>query len=45
VTQQFSGPIPPPEMLERFERVVPGSATMIVDQAREQTGHRMGLES
>jgi len=41
----YSGPIPPPALLEEFERIAPGSAKQIIEQAFKQSDHRMGLEN
>lgn len=43
-TEIFSGPIPPPEILEAYERVVEGSANRILTMAEEQSKHRKKLE-
>lgn len=43
-SQTFSGPLPPPEVLEKFESVVPGSAERIIKMAEEQSAHRKYLE-
>lgn len=43
-TEIFSGPIPPPEILEAYERVVKGSANRILTMAEEQSKHRKKLE-
>jgi|UniRef100_A0A7V6DR12 uncharacterized membrane protein len=40
-----SGPLPPPELLENYERVVPGSAERILVMAENQSAHRQQLES
>lgn len=40
----FSGPHPPPEMLEAYERILPGLANRIVCQGESQTTHRQQLE-
>lgn len=40
-----SGPLPPPEILENYERVVPGSAERILVMAENQSAHRQKLES
>jgi uncharacterized membrane protein len=40
----FSGPLPPPEILARFDEVVPGAAARIIDMAQKQSDHRMDLE-
>lgn len=42
--QTFSGPIPPPEMLERYEKLVPGAANRILTMAEAQSSHRRDLE-
>jgi uncharacterized membrane protein len=40
-----SGPLPPPELLENYERVVSGSAERILVMAENQSAHRQQLES
>lgn len=40
----YKGPIPPPEVLEGYERIVPGSAKRIIDNALKQSEHRRALE-
>ncbi len=40
----YRAPVPPPETLQGYEQIVPDSAKQIMDQAREQTAHRMRLE-
>lgn len=44
VSQSFSGPLPPPEILGRYEEVVPGSAERIIKMAEGQFSHRTELE-
>jgi uncharacterized membrane protein len=46
VAQQisFSGPLPPPEALERYNQVLPGAADRILKMAEQQSQHRQGLE-
>src|SRR3989338_5638440 len=44
VHQSFSGPLPPPEVLQKFEEVVPGSADRIIKMAEGQFAHRIDLE-
>lgn len=41
----YSGPTPPVEVLEGYERVAPGSAKQILDQFIKQSNHRMELET
>lgn len=40
----YSGPLPPPDVLKRFDEVVPGSAERIIKMAEEQSTHRKDLE-
>lgn len=42
--QSFSGPIPPPEALERYNDVLPGAAERIIAMAERQQEHRQDLE-
>lgn len=41
----FSGPLPPPQILEDYNRIVPGSANRIIAMAERQADHRRRLES
>jgi uncharacterized membrane protein len=41
----YAGPLPHPDILEKFEKVVPGSADRIIKQAERQTEHRISIES
>jgi uncharacterized membrane protein len=43
--QSFSGPLPPPEILRKYEEVLPGSAERIISMAERQGSHRQDLES
>lgn len=40
----FSGPLPPPEILKKFDEIVPGSAERIIKMAEGQFIHRTELE-
>lgn len=40
----FSGPLPPPEVLKKFDEVVPGAAERIIKMAEGQFAHRTELE-
>ncbi len=40
----FSGPLPPPEMLARYDEIIPGSAERILTMAESQSLHRRELE-
>ena len=41
----FSGPLPPPVLLEKYEQICPGAADRILKQWETQTEHRQGLEN
>ncbi len=41
----FAGPLPPPQILEDYNRIVPGSANRILSMAEKQADHRRHLES
>ena len=41
----WSGPIPPPAVLESFERAMPGLAREIVDEFRAEAKHRRDIEA
>jgi uncharacterized membrane protein len=41
----LSGPLPPPQILERYDKVVPGGAERIVGWVEKQSGHRQDMES
>ncbi|MGH9691365.1 MAG: DUF2335 domain-containing protein [Candidatus Acidiferrales bacterium] len=40
----FSGPIPPPDILIKYNEAVPGAADRIITMAENQSKHRQGLE-
>lgn len=40
----YRGPCPPPQILEEFERVLPGSAKRLLDWTEGQIKHRHALE-
>jgi uncharacterized membrane protein len=40
----YSGPLPPPEMLERYGKIVPGAPERILKMAEKQSEHRIELE-
>lgn len=45
VKVSIRGPIPPPEVLEGYERIVSGSAKLIFDNFEAESTHRRKLES
>lgn len=44
-TAIYSGPIPPPEALARYEQLTPGLADRIVKMAETEGDHRRALET
>ena len=44
-SETFSGPVPPPEVIEKYERILPGAAERIFTNWEKQTEHRHNLES
>jgi uncharacterized membrane protein len=44
LSREFQGPVPSPDMLERYDQVCPGSAREIIDRFHKQSDHRMELE-
>ena len=45
ISQSFSGPLPPPDILRQFDEVVPGAAERIIKMAEDQSLHRRSLEA
>lgn len=43
-TEAFSGPLPHPDLLLKFNEAVPGAAERIIKMAEEQSAHRRDLE-
>lgn len=41
---EFSGPLPPPQILEKYETVLPGAAERVFAMAEKQAVHRQALE-
>jgi uncharacterized membrane protein len=41
----FSGPLPPPEVLEKYNQVLPGAAERILAMAEQQSRHRQTIET
>lgn len=41
---RFSGPLPPPEALEMYNRILPGAADRILKMAEDQEKHRQDIE-
>ena len=45
ITESFSGPLPPPQVLQQYNEIVPGLAGRIVAHAERQTEHRIQMEA
>jgi uncharacterized membrane protein len=45
ISQQYSGPLPPPKMLHDYDTVNAGFAERIVSMAEKEQGHRHSLEN
>lgn len=44
-TQSFSGPLPPPQILQQYNDAHPGLADRIVTMAESEQAHRHGVEN
>lgn len=44
IEMQYSGPLPPPALLAKFEEIQPGLVERIVGMAERQAAHRQSLE-
>ena len=42
--ESFAGPIPPPQVLQGYESILPGSADRILAMAESQQKHRFNME-
>lgn len=45
VEQHFSGPIPPPHLLQEYDAIQPGFAERIFAMTERQATHRQGIET
>jgi uncharacterized membrane protein len=43
-TQVFQGPLPPPEILYRYDQIIPGAADRIIQLAESEIRHRQEQE-
>lgn len=41
----FSGPLPPPALLRQYDDIIPGFSHTLLENWKDQTEHRMDLES
>ena len=44
-SESFSGPLPPPSLLQQYDNIVPGAAKIIFDKFEQQSNHRVKIES
>ena len=44
VVSEFSGPLPPPSIIQGYENVIPGAAERILAMAEKQSAHRQFME-
>jgi uncharacterized membrane protein len=44
-SEEFSGPLPHPLILEKYERTLPGAANRIIKMAEKQADHRHIIEN
>lgn len=44
IVKQYSGPVPSPEILAKFEEIVPGAAAKLVQLALTEAEHRHNIE-
>lgn len=44
VISEFSGPLPPPSIIQGYENVIPGAAERILAMAEKQSEHRQLME-
>jgi uncharacterized membrane protein len=43
--EMFSGPVPPPTILQDYENVSPGGATALIEMARKEQSHHHLMEN
>lgn len=44
IAERFSGPLPPPETMAAYDKILPGAAEKILNMAVNQSDHRMSME-
>lgn len=44
VSEHFSGPIPPPHILEKYEAILPGAAERILAMAEKNSAHQIEID-
>ncbi|MDP2821706.1 MAG: DUF2335 domain-containing protein [Sulfuritalea sp.] len=45
IAQNWSGPLPPPEALARFDQIIPNGAERILRMTEQEQAHRLAAES
>jgi uncharacterized membrane protein len=45
IAQNWSGPLPPPEALARFDQIIPNGAERILRMTEQEQAHRLATES
>lgn len=45
IQHQFSGPLPPPEILQQYDQVIPGAAERILAMAEKDAKHQREIEN
>lgn len=45
IATQFTGPLPPPEILQRYNEATPEAADRILTMAEKQASHRQSIET
>lgn len=45
IHSEFSGPLPPPEILAQYEKIFPGASERIFQMAENQASHRRSMET
>lgn len=44
ISAQWTGPLPPPAALEKFDQLIPGGADRILSMAEQEQAHRIDCE-
>ena len=44
ISMAFSGPLPHPEILQKYDEILPGAAERIIKMAEQQAEHRRSME-
>lgn len=44
IAQHYQGPLPPPAMMEDYDRIIPDGANRLMNLLEQQTSHRIAME-